>query len=514
MSKRIFLVEFDGYDPDTETVITHRFCSGEGYQDGEDWYEPRLIQPATFSRSINTAELGGRQSISYGETLLANTDGILDYLVDDYFDGREMRVYYGREDGPRERFVMLLRAQISAVAVEVRQVSIRLRDRAVTLDKPFSTAKYGGTNVLPAGVDGTPDDIKDQTKPVIYGRVALMEPVLVNTSLLIYQVNNGPAEVVNVFDGGAYLAREDNDYSSEVELTDENDDPRPGYYKVWPAGGYLRLGGRPFSTLSVSCVDSWNAREISAAGLLRRIIEDAAEQRPDTLQPRTAADWHHFDLQKLDEDNGASLGVVVQPDETTLSLLDRICATVGAFWGFDALGALRVIRFEEPSETADLEVDPWETIEAEREPEAQVPFWRVTLKADQNYAVQDKTGLAGVVPADRAAWLGNQWRDSKAEDTDIQSTRLLAEEATYETLFNGIGPAQAEAERRLALFGVRRDVLTLTLPQPSFYGDALDLGKTLKFTADRFGYGAGKNFLIIGIALDYARDRVDLTLWG
>ena len=514
MPSRIFLVEFDGYDPETETLITHRFCSGEGYQSGADWYEPRLIQPATFSRSINTAELGGRQSISYGETLLANTDWGLDYLADDFFDGREMRVYYGRPTDPRERFVLILRAQIAAVAVELRQVSIRLRDRAVTLDKPFSTAKYGGTNVLPAGVDGTPDDIKDQAKPVIFGRVALMEPTLVNTSILIYQVNNGPAEVVNVFDGGAYLARETDDYASEAELTDENNEPRPGYYKVWPAGGYLRLGGRPFSTLSVSCVDSWNASEISAAGLLRRIIEQAAAARPDTLQPRTAADWHHFDLAKLDTLNAASLGVVVQPDETTLSLLDRICATVGAFWGFDALGALRVIRFDEPSATADFTIDPFEIITAEREPEAQAPYWRVTIKADQNYAVQDKTGLAGVVPADRAAWLGNQWRDSKAEDTAVQEIRLLAEEVTYESLFNGIGAAKAEADRRLNLFKVRRDIVSVTLPQPSFYGDALDLGKTCKLVYPRLGYETGKNMTVIGLSIDYGNDKADLTLWG
>ena len=511
MSKRIFLVEFDGYDPDTSSVITHRFCSGEGYQDGPNWYEPRLMQPATFSRSISTQELGGRQSVSYGETVLANTDGELDYLIDDFFDGREMRVYYGRETDPHERFVLILRAQIAAVAVEVRQVSIRLRDRAVTLDKPFSTAKYGGTNILPAGVDGV-DDLKDKSKPVVFGRIALMEPVLVNTSLLIYQVNDGYADVANVFDGGAYLKREDTDYANLTELQDEDNKPRPGHYKVFSDGCHIRLGSRPFSTLSVSCAASWNAADNTAAQLLRTIIEQA--YRADSSMPVGAADWHHFDLAKLDEDNAASLGVVVQDNETTLSLLDRICSTVGAYWGFDALGKLRVLRFEEPAAAADFEIDPWETIEAEREPEAQVPYWRVTLRADQNYAVQDKTGLAGVVPPDRAAWLANQYRDQKAEDTDIQATRLLAEEGTFETLFNGISAAKAEAERRLALFGVRRDVVTVTLPQPAYYGDALDLGKTVKFTAPRFGYATGKNFLIIGINLDYRRDRADLILWG
>lgn len=514
MSKRIFLIEFDGYDPDTSTVITHRFCSGEGYQNGPLWYEPRLMQPATFSRSISTQEVGGRQAISYGETLLANADGVLDFLADDFFDGREMRVYYGREDDVRDRFVLIMRAQIAAVAVEVMQVSIRLRDRAVTLDKPMSVAKYGGTNVLPAGLDGTADDIKNQSKPVIFGRVALMAPIQVNTSLLVYQVNDGYADIANVFDGGAYLSREDSDYASEAELTDEDNEPRPGYYKVWPEGGYFRLGSRPFSTISVSCADSWNATEISAANILRRVIERAATARPDSLQPSGAADWHYFDLAALDEVNAAPLGLVVQPDETTLSIMDRVCASIGAFWGFDALGKLRVMRFDEPGTVADIEVDPWETITVEREPESQVPLWRVTIRADQNYSVQDSTGLAGVVPPERAAWLGNDYRDGKAEDIAIQETRLLAEEVTYESLFNGVSAATAEAERRQDLFGVRRDIVAMTLPQPSYYGDALDIGKTVKFTAGRFGYWGGKNFTVIGIAIDYANDRADLTLWG
>lgn len=514
---RIFLAELDGYDPDTDTVITQRFCSGRGYQDGEDWYEPRILQPATFSRTINTAELGGRLGVSYGELTLVSIDGGVDYLADDYFDGRELRLYVGKQSFTRERFVMILKAQIAAVAVERERVSVRLRDRAVTLDKPFSTTKYLGNNTLPDGLEGTEDDIKDQMKPAIFGRVALMNPVMVNTSKLIYQFNNGVGFLANVFDGGSYLTRLQ-DYADLTELEQETDPlleaSAINCFRQYTPGGYFRIKYAPFGQISVSAAEAWTYQTCTAASILSRIIEQAAINRPGTQQPQGAPDWHHLDLQELDSLNAASLGVVVQPDETVSSLLDRVCASVGAFWGFDALGNLRVVRFDEPSATADMEVTVNDMLTAEREPEAQVPYWRVTVRCDHNDSVQDKTSLAGIVTADRAAWLSNEWRNQQAEDTDIQATRLLAEEVTYESLINGVSSAKAEAERRLALFSVRRDVATITLPEPAYFGEALDLGKTIKVTAPRLGYQSGRNMTVIGITLDYAENRADVTLWG
>lgn len=510
---RIFLAELDGYDPDTDTVVTYRYCSGRGYQSGADWYEPRIIQPATFSRSINTAELGGRQSASYGEMTLAAIDGGVDELADKYFDGRELRLYYGRQSDARERFVLILRAQISAVSVERERVSVRLRDRAITLDKPFSTVKYLGTND-PTGLEGGPD-LKDQAKPRIYGRVAMMAPTLVDAFLGIYQFNDGAGEVANVFDGGTYLLRVYPDYADTAELVVEEDYPGPGEYRVCPSAGYFRVGMTPVGQLTASVAEAWTYQTASAAGILKRVIEQAASYRTDSLMPAGAIDWHHLDMIALDEGNAASLGLVVDPEESTSSILDRICASVGAFWGFDALGKLRVIRFDEPSATPDLELTVSDMIEAEREPESTPPYWRVTLRYDRNYSVIDKASLmSAALEGDRQTWLTQEWRSAKAEDDAIRATRLLAEEVTYDTFINGISEAQAEADRRLGLFGVRRDIASVTVPSPAYFGDALDLGKTVKVTVPRLGYQAGRSMVIVAINLDYGANRADLTLWG
>jgi hypothetical protein len=42
----------------------------------------------------------------------------------------------------------------------------------------------------------------------------------------------------------------------------------------------------------------------------------------------------------------------------------------------------------------------------------------------------------------------------------------------------------------------------------------VDIGKTITLQLPRYGYAAGKSFLIIGIRTDYRRGVVELTLWG
>lgn len=510
---RIYLVEIDGYDPDTETVETYRFCTGPGYQSGPLWYEPRVIQPASLSRSISTSEFGGRQNVSYGECTLAAIDGGVDYLADRFFDGRELRLYFGMPSLSRESFVLILSAQIEAVAVEREQASIRLRDRAVTLEKPFSTVKYAGNNELPLGLEGGPDDIKDSLKPRIFGRVALMNPVQVNTAKLIYQMNDGYAFPVNIFDGGAYLTRQDPGYDDLTDLESEAGEPDAGSFRQYAPGGYFRLGASPVGQISASVAEDWRPQRISAAGLLRRVIEDAASRRPDSPQPQGPVDWDEIDLQTLDEQVAAPLGLVIDGEETTASVLDRICQSVGAWWGVSALGKLTVFRLQEPSATADFELTVSDMTIAERTPDGQNAVWRVTVQADRNYAVQDKSGLMAAATEARAAWLGNEYRDSTAEDETIQATRLLAEEQKQQSIMCSISQAKAEAERRLALHSVRRDITSIQLANPAFYFQ-IDLGKTVKIIAPRLGYQTGRNMVIIGMVVDYGANTADLTLWG
>lgn len=498
----IFLAELTAYDPATASVITHRFSSGTGYDHAGTFYAPRIENPASFRREINDAS-GGRAGASLGELTLVNNDGGLNALTGQYFDGRTLTLKIGQQSGAYASFTTILNATVESVAFERERVSVRLRDKAVTLDQPFSEAKYLGNNSLPLGIEGTADDLKDQYKPRILGRIALMQPKLVNTSKLIYQVNNGAVDaILNVFDAGAYLSQGP-DYTNQTDM--ETNAPGGGQWRACPSLGCFRIGSAPFGQVSVSVAEQWAYPSNSAAGLIQRIL---------TEKGYTSGDWVAADFTTLNEQNAGSLGVIVNDGETTASLIDRICQSVGAWWGFDALGQFRVMRFDAPSGSAVATITEDDNFEMERQPESTLPPWRVTLRADINHAVQDRKSLAGVVPEDRAAWFDKDAREQKTEDAALKTSRLLAEETTLDTDLNGIATALAESARRQALYAVRRDVVTLTLANPDHRFSAVDLGSVVTITSNQLGYQAGRLLRVIGLGVDYQRSLLDLTLWG
>jgi hypothetical protein len=500
---RIFLAEIEAYDPASSSVITYRFASGQGYDTAGTFYKPRIENPAVFTRSMASGQIGGKTSMSFGELTLVNIDRELAAMADDFYDGRTLTLKIGDPAAAYGTFTTVLKATIETVAVERERISVRLRDRSVALDKPFSTAKFGGTNVLPNGIDGTADDIKDQPKPRILGRIALMQPVQVNTSKLIYMVNAGAVDaVLNVFDAGAYLSK-GADYTNQADM--EANAPANGTWRACPSIGCFRLGSQPYGQITASVAEEWDYLSNTAAGLVQRIL---------TEKGYTASDLVATDFTALNSKNAGSLGLVIEGEETTASLIDRICQSVGAWWGFDSLNRFRIARFEAPTGSPVATLTDNEVLEIERQPEGQLPLWRTTLQADKSFAVQDRKSLAGVVPEDRAAWFSTASRDQKAENADVKTQRLLAEEETWDSALNGISIAQAESARRLNLFAVRRDVVTVTLANPADRYATLDLGAVVNVQSDKLSYGTGRLMTVISVAADFQSGTLDLTLWG
>lgn len=505
LDQTIYLAELQAYDPDTSSVITWRFSSGHGYNNSGQFYAPRIEQPATLSRSMGGSRdnVGGRASVSYGELTLVNSDGGLNDMAGDFFDGRTLILKRGNPELPYATFTTILAATVESVAMERERISVRLRDKAVTLDTAFSTAKYAGTNVLPSGIEGTADDIKGQSKPRIFGRIALMSPILVNTSKLIYQVNDGAVDnIINVYDAGAYLTRS-TDYASQSEM--EANAPASGTWRAWPAGGCVRLGSSPYGQVSVCVAEKWDYTQISAAAIIKRIL---------TEKGYITTDWVEADFTALNKKNAASVGVIVSDGETTAALIDRICQSVGAWWGFDSLGRFRIARLDAPAGVASATLTDNQILTIERQPENSLPIWQSTLKADMNYVVQDKKSLAGVVPANRVAWLELESRDQKVEDSSVKTKRLLADDITYESVLNSTAVAQAESQRRLNLFSARRDTVDLTIANPHDYYSSIDLGSVINVQTKQLGYDSGKKLVVTSVAIDYQANSMDITAWG
>lgn len=507
----IFLAEITAYNLATLQTETLRFCTGSGFINDATghYYEPRIEQPCAMRRELfGNGQIGGSSRASYGELTLINIDGELDYLAGYAFDGRGIVLKAGDEYASYASFVTVLKATMQQAALEWERVSIRLRDRRSTLNKPVQALTFAGNNVLPAGVEGVAD-LKDVQKPLFYGRVANIAPVLVNTSRLIYQLTTGPlAEVINVFDKGAYLTR-GTDYSNQADMF--GNAPAPGAYRLWKAGGMIRLGSMPAGQIAATAWEYNSIEDNTAAQIAKRLATG-----PGGI---AVGDTVAADFTTLDGHNAGNLGLWVDANMTVSAALDKVCASVGAWWGFDQLDRFRVARFDAPNGAPAITLTDDDVISIERKAfdfgGDSAPVWRVTVNHDINHTVQNGDALAGVVTMDRRNWLGQASRKIQVADAGVKLAHPLAHEVTFDTLLTGAGYAEPEAARLLNLLKTQRSVYSVTVrAETAATLTAIDLGVVVSLQLARFGLSGGKLLRVIAIEPDYQNLSLSLRLWG
>lgn len=505
IDERIYLVEAVAAVDAAGTLATQRWTTASmGYATGPAdspanvVYDPCVKQVGYIERAVSV----GASRTGYGELTLA-TDGHLDGLLEYGFDGQAVTIRSGPPMGVYPAaYAVRLRAMAEQPEFAGMTLRLRLRDRLAELERPLQTARYGGTNALPAGTDGTADDIKGQPKPRVYGAVKNVAPVLVNTARLIYQVSDGALAAVDaVYDRGAALTA-GAAYSSESDL--QSNAPAAGQYRVWLAGGLVRLGSLPSGQVTVDASEGASAAARRAGALLSRIAQQMG---------LTAGEVSAADVAALDAAAAYELGAVVQGDETALAVMDRVALSVGAWYGFDRLGVLRLGRLVAPSGTPATDLTEISITGLERIAQDALPAWRVVLGWGRNETVQTDD-VAGSVTAARRAWLAESARTATAEDATVKNRYKLAGELRRETLLTTQANAEAEAARLLALYKVRRDTFKVRARLSAEEVEEIDLGQVVRLTWGRYGLSAGRLFVVTGLRQDFERDAVEMTLWG
>jgi hypothetical protein len=468
----------------------------------------RVVQPALVRRDVfDTGTTGGASRVGYGELELRNDDGALDWLNTVALDGRRLvvRVAESAAAAYPSGYQALLVATMEELEITQQSVRIRIRDRQVFTSRTVQTNRYGGTNVLPAGVDGIVSDLKGKPKPIVYGAVYNVEPPCVNTSRLIYQVNDGELrDVMAVYDSGALLGR-GADYADQAAL--ETTGPLPGTYRVWKAGGMFRLGTTPAGQVTCDAVEGAWPADRTAAQVFKRVLVERAGRDPSELSSA--------DVAALDALQRATVGIYVDADTTVTQVLDRIAQSVGAWWAADVNGLIRVQRLDAPSGDPVLRLNADTIRSMTRQPlnDNGLPVYRVTVRCVPNYTVQTN-GLVGQVSAARRARLAQPYQDGSATDTGTLDTYLLSPEKIVETALSCRSSGEAEATRLLALYGTKRDRIEVIAEANAATLAQVDLGVVVEVQYQRFGLQDGKLFRILGYQLDPVAGTVSLTLWG
>lgn len=519
----VSLVEITAYDPAIPGTRVLRYTSGTGMMTrpaespGNAWYEPRLQQPITFRRTMfSSARLSGASSVGTGDIVLNNRDQALGFLRDLGIDGRDVVVRVGPQGAAYPGgFTTFLTGTAEQVAVAANSATIRLRDKLQVLTLPLQATLYAGSNVLPSGAEGV-DDIKNQRKPLLFGRRYQIVPVLVNTALLIYQFHDGVAHAVDaVYDQGVALIF-DADYANLAVL--EAATIPAGRYSTCLALGLIRVN----ATATRLTID---ARGDASGGYVNK--PDEIVQR--ILTQRCGIAGGDLDSSSFTALNAAATmetGVYLTGEVTRQAAIDQVLSACNGWLAPSRTGLWQVGQLLAPAGSpaftfTDVEIGALDTIAA-RDAEAGVPVWRVKLRgvpyADASAA--DLLAVNGTTMTEaRRADLLQPWREAVASDSAVQTTHLLAPEMVRDTSIQNAAALATEATRLLNLHKVRRDLtrIGVWLTQERA---AVDLGSEVRLVTSRLGYAAGRNFRVVGIELGSVyvagerRATLQLDLWG
>ncbi|WP_306603938.1 hypothetical protein [Azonexus sp.] len=513
----IYLAHITVYDPALAGTRT-LYLSTAGFTTGtanlppggvaHTAYDPRISQPANMRRDVfSRGTTGGESDVGYGAMELVNIDGGLDALSDYGLDGQPISIIVGDvRRGGVPSWTVVLQGTMEQPSPGWSNVTIRLRDRQAELSKPASPNKFAGSNALPAGLEGVVGDLQGKPKPKVFGRVFNIPTPCVNTSRLIYQVNDGAVTTLDaVYDRGVALAA-GAAYASQAEM--ESTAPAAGQYRVWLAGGYFRLGSTPAGMVTADVTQGATAAARTVGQLLKSVATG-----PGGI---SAVDVVDADISALDTKNSAQVGIWVD-GKSCREVLDQLCASIGAWWGFDRLGKFRCGRLEAPAGVPVIEILPADIISIDRiasnDPGRGVPAYQVVLKYKRIWATQP-TDIAGAVTDARRAELREEYRTVTATDAAIQTKHRLAVVLEFETLLVASADASAEAARRLALYSADRQMYETKIAYDASLVASVDIGNVAMLRIDRFGMAGGKLFVVIGVRSDLKNKLLYLTLWG
>jgi hypothetical protein len=271
----------------------------------------------------------------------------------------------------------------------------------------------------------------------------------------------------------------------------------------------IRLGTSPVYRITADCTAD-SAGNSTAAQLLKTLA---------LARGIDAADISAADVTELDAANSAVLGVLVAGG-STVDAMDVIARSVGAYYGFDRDGVLRMRRYGLPSGVVGgLPVlARWNVAALESVPNGEdVPTESVRIKYARYWQPLGSGEFAGAVTEDVRADLSQEWRTAEytlAPNPNPYQRPLVAER---ETAMTTEADALAEAERLHGMTAYARRTFrasSVALDDPLLAG--LDIDTEVELRWDRYGLGEliGTTMLVIQMDEDLIAQRADLLLWG
>lgn len=509
-ARRYYVLKVEPYNPATGTTLTRWYSSGIITVPGfSGVWKPRLVDAFNVATDLFDGPfgLGGQGRPAYGTISIAIGDEVErnTILRDDFawldWHRRNVTLYMGGhpDDGwTWDDYVVIFRGSSDEVTWDEDRLVLIIRDPTVKLNDPVQGTLYLGT-----GNDEGDENMEGQPKPLAFGRLRNVSPVLVDRLNLIYQLHDGPIVAIDaVYDKGeAYTS--DGDLPGPItDLRDYEWLPsETGRYITDLAKGLFRLSTQPNGALTVDLQgdsDGGTLHEFQGS-LIRRILTGFC-------------DWTdaELDLSSIGQLDATAREVAIYITQSTPvgTVVDSLLAPHG-FRTYNTTGQLVVGHVQFRTSILTLEPPRIVSIFRDRTPP---PLWRLSLGYARNWTLMDEADLsiAEDIALD-ADFATNEWRRKVMSDDTVRVRNPSAEDKEVDSLFVHDHDAIHEAEELFNLYRYDRDFYRVTAARIQF---RVRVGQTVKLKHPRFGLFDGRGFIVMTIAENTTLGTTELVLWG
>ena len=451
-------------------------------------YAPVLNQALQVDNALNLDPANSGIGASWGDVDLANANNLYDQMAATFnSDGRNVRILTGIKtfDRARQYHVDPTYASLALMWAGVAtpwflsdvSLTIPIRDSSYWLERSYQQNVYGGTGTY----DGT-STLSGKPLPRTRGGTATdpvrnITPTLVDPVHLIYDYNDAPGTVVNLYEGGALVITRNSDTTNLYAGSTP-----AGQYRTDNSRGLFQLGSTPVHAITADVTGQFPvagaittfaqiARYMLTEDLLLppELIDLTTFNAVDAAYPYVSGVYFDsattptgIDVLTLALSGPGGKIVCKRTGRLSIYMLRALPAAAVAVAAFDLTNIVTIVPVALPTT-----LDP--------------PPYRIRSEFAHNYTLQTSDLNGASITAAQNQFVATTGSFATWASTSVLAafrrpndpapiTGMLLHQADAQTVVNDLG----------ALWGVRRRLYDVTVP--SFQNVARDIGDVVSIT--------------------------------
>lgn len=481
-------------------------------------FDPILTGGVSLNESLS---VDGGLSFSFGDIEISNPNGDLDTWVSDssyVWVNRPIKIYYGDPQWNTTNitsfetdFLKIFDGLVANIDSRNRTtLNIKVRDKMERLNAPLTENKLGTYGTWGAGTQPN----KDTIRPLVFGEVFNIEPLLVDPSLLKYMFNDGTTAaselVIEIRDNGVPI------YTA------------PGITAGLTTGATIDLTNGTFvlahplaGGITASIQGVKNSINLSTGALvtgtydnnIANLIALITTQYGKSYTKLTASDLDLTNLSTFAAANTQAVGISISGGENVLTVCQQLADSIGAQLYFNRVGKLQLLRlgagFTGSSVTTITDSD--------------ILLNSLSISSKLNVVAASKIGyvkawvvqegLVTGIPDEHKLMFATEWYTRTATNSTAQSLyKLHVDPQQKDTMLLVGADADSEASRLKNYYSSPKTIYKMTCTSNML---GLELGQNITLIHNRFGLyngGSGRAGQIYSLSPNWLAGTVEVEV--